>query len=121
MIKFNNKPIIYWTLKHAFSSKVFNKIILSSDWNELLNYSKSKFKKLIINKRPLNLSKSNITSEKVINYLFKKYKFSKGYTVLLQPTSPFRKLSYIRLMLNLLKRKNLTHFILLAKLKIKHI
>ena len=73
MIKFNNKPIIYWTLKHAFSSKVFNKIILSSDWNELLNYSKSKFKKLIINKRPLNLSKSNITSEKVINYLFKKY------------------------------------------------
>lgn len=119
MIKFNNKPIIYWTLKHAFSSKVFNKIILSSDWNELLNYSKSKFKKLIINKRPLNLSKSNIKSEKVINYLFKKYKFSKGYTVLLQPTSPLRKFSYIRLMLNLLKRKKLNTLHSISEVKNK--
>ena len=107
MVTIKGKPLIYWTLKHAFNSKIFNKIILSSDWDELLNYSKKKFKKLIINKRPLNLSKSKIKSEKVINYIFKKYKFSKGYTALLQPTSPLRKFSYIRLMLNLAQRKKL--------------
>ena len=53
------------------------------------------------------MSKSKIKSEEVIHYLFKKYKFSKGYTVLLQPTSPLRKFSYIRLMLNLAKKKKL--------------
>ena len=53
------------------------------------------------------MSKSKIKSEKVINYIFKKYKFSKGYTALLQPTSPLRKFSYIRLMLNLAQRKKL--------------
>ncbi len=107
LVSFKGKPLIYWTLKHAFNSKIFNKIILSSDWDELLNYSKKKFKKLIINKRPLNLSKSKIKSEEVINYIFKKYKFSGGYTALLQPTSPLRKFSYIRLMLNLAQRKKL--------------
>ena len=44
LVNFKGKPLIYWTLKHAFKSKIFNKIILSSDWDELLNYSKKNFK-----------------------------------------------------------------------------
>jgi N-acylneuraminate cytidylyltransferase len=35
----NNKPLIYYTLKNAIDSKIFYKIIVSSDNNKILDYS----------------------------------------------------------------------------------
>lgn len=119
MVIFDGKPIIYWTLKSAFSSRVFNKVILSSDWDDLLRYSKLKFKNLIVNKRPRYLSRSKIKSEKVIKYLLEKYKISKGYTVLLQPTSPLRKLSYIKIMLRIALKNNLNTLHSISEIKNK--
>lgn len=107
LLSFNNKPLIYWTLKNAFESKIFEKILISSDWKKLLNYSKSKFTNLIVDKRSKKLSTSKITSEAVIKYLLRKYKLKNGYTVLLQPTSPLRKTNYIKKMINILKKNNL--------------
>ena len=40
---FNNKPLIYWTLKNIINSKFINKSIISSDSNKILNYCKSIF------------------------------------------------------------------------------
>jgi|TARA_B110000196_G_C20965089_1_gene575859 CMP-N-acetylneuraminic acid synthetase len=107
LLSFNNKPLIYWTLKNAFKSKIFKKILISSDWIKLLNYSKSKFTSLIVDKRSKKLSTSTITSEAVIKYLLRKYKLKDGYTVLLQPTSPLRKTNYIKKMIKILKKNNL--------------
>ena len=107
MIIFNRKPLIYWTLKSAFKSKVFKKIILSSDWKYLIEYSRSKFKNLTVNKRNIKISKSNTKSETVLNYLLNKYKIKDGDSVLLQPTSPLRKSSYIKQMVKIAVKKNL--------------
>lgn len=119
LLTFNNRPLIYWTLKNAFKSKIFKKIIISSDWIQLLNYSKSKFDKLIINRRSKKLSTSTTTSEAVIKYLLQKYKIKKDYTVLLQPTSPLRKTSYIKKMIEVLKKNNLKTIHSVSKVKNK--
>lgn len=109
MIIFNGKPLIYWTLRNAVKSNIFKKIILSSDWEKLLRYSKNKFKKITLHKRSNSISKSNTTSETVIKLLFKKFKIKNGYTLLLQPTSPLRKTLYIKMMLKcVLKNKLMT-------------
>lgn len=107
MILFNGKPLIYWTILTAFKSNIFDRIILSSDWVELNKFAKFHFKDLEIDNRPKKLSKSKTTSEKVIKYLFKKYKIMKGYSVLLQPTSPIRNILHLKKMVKLLISKKL--------------
>ena len=54
LINFNRYPLIFWTLKNAFEAKIFSKIILSSDWDELLSFSKFYFKDVILHKRKKN-------------------------------------------------------------------
>ena len=36
IIKFNKKPIIYWSLKAALKSKCFDKIIVSTDSDKII-------------------------------------------------------------------------------------
>jgi len=107
MIIFNGKPLIYWTLKSAVKSNVFKKIILSSDWTKLLRYSKNQFKKITPHMRSKSISKSNTASETVIRLLLKKFKIKDGYTLLLQPTSPLRKTSYVKMMIKCALKNNL--------------
>ena len=37
---FNGKPLLYWTLEEAIKSKIFNKIILSTDSVKIKNKAK---------------------------------------------------------------------------------
>ena len=53
--KFNKKPLIFWTLKAAKKSKLIDEVVVSSNSNKILNYSK-KFKKFRLSKRPEYLS-----------------------------------------------------------------
>ena len=119
MILFNGKPLIYWTILIAYKSNIFDRIILSSDWAELKKFAKFNFKDLEIDNRPKKLSKSNTTSEKVIKYLFKKYKIIKGYSVLLQPTSPIRNILYLKRMVRLLIAKKLNTLQSVSQIKNK--
>lgn len=107
MILFKGKPLIYWTLNNAIKSKIFKKIILSSDWTKLLNYSKKRFKEIILHKRSNLISKSNTKSETVIRLLLKKFGINDGFTLLLQPTSPLRKSFYIKKMVECAIKQNL--------------
>ena len=51
----NGKPLIFYSIKKALESKIFDKIIVTSDSNKIIEYSK-KFKKIIAIKRPKNMS-----------------------------------------------------------------
>ena len=120
LIKFKGKPLIYWTIYSAFKSNIFDKIIVSSDWQELLSFCKLKFKNLILDNRPKDISNSQTSSETVLKYLYDKYPFDiKGYTVLLQPTSPLRKTSYIRSMIQLVIKRRLNTLHSVSELKNK--
>lgn len=89
IINLKKKPIYHWTVKAALNSKFIEKICFSTDIPEILS---SNFKKkIIMDKRPKNLCRSNSTVYDVINLIKKKFiRNSYDILVLLQCTSPFR-------------------------------
>jgi CMP-N-acetylneuraminic acid synthetase len=96
-LKFFNKPLVYWTIKIATKSKFFNKIVVSSD-NKQLNNIVNKFKKVDFIRRPKSISGKNAKIEESIKHALDVYKRKNEYfdaVVILQPTSPLRKLSTI--------------------------
>jgi CMP-N,N'-diacetyllegionaminic acid synthase len=89
-LKFNKKPLIYWTIKESLKSKYINDIVVSSDSKKIKDYCKN-FKKINFLNRPKKVSKDNTTMFELVNYIInfqlkKKYK----YLIILQPTSPLR-------------------------------
>ncbi len=89
-LKFNNKPLVYWTIKEALKSKHIDKIVLSSDSEKIKNYCK-KFKRLEILERPKNISKNSTSMHDLLKYILKfQVKENYKYLIILQPTSPLR-------------------------------
>ena len=92
LFKINNKPLIYWTIKHCLNSKKINSVWVSSDNNKILNYSQKMGVKII--KRPKVYSKDTSSSESAwlhaIEHIEKRGFHIKN-VVGLQPTSPIRK------------------------------
>tara|TARA_B100000989_G_C19503722_1_gene455480 strand:+ start:30 stop:689 length:660 start_codon:yes stop_codon:yes gene_type:complete len=108
LIDFKGKPLIYWTLMQSLRIKLINDIILSSDSNNLLNYSKNYSNKIFLNSRPKKLSTKRSKTESLIKYLIKKYKFSSSDAILiLQPTSPLRKDKDIKNIIKIFKKQKL--------------
>ncbi|TXE81329.1 acylneuraminate cytidylyltransferase family protein [Campylobacter peloridis] len=83
----NNKPLLYYTINAAKNSKYIDKIVLSSDGDEILSYGKTQNIDTI--KRPKELALDDTTSDKVILHALDFYKDYENI-ILLQPTSPFR-------------------------------
>ena len=105
-----NKSLIEHAYDIADKSKIFNKIIISTD--SVLYKSYLKKKKIQIDfLRPKKLSKDYVTDLAVVKYELNRYeKFYNtnfDYVCLLQPTSPLRKTSYLKKCLNLLIKKKL--------------
>lgn len=97
-----DKPLIAYTIEAALKSKYINKVIVSSDDEEILNISK-KFGADII-KRPIDLANDTATTFDAIKHTidnFEKY----DYIVLLQPTSPLRNEKHIDEAIELLENK----------------
>lgn len=93
--KFNNKPLIYWTIKSAIKSKYIDRVIVSSDDNYILKLSKF-YGADVPFKRPKALSKDRSTTTEVVIHLLKKLRINKNsIIILLQPTSPLRTTSHI--------------------------
>ena len=90
--------LIEHTILSAIKSKVFNKIILSSDDEKILNLSK-KYKIIDFIKRPKNLSGDYVKNIDVLNFYVKKLDIRKEYDYLslLLPTCPFRNYKHIKL------------------------
>ena len=77
-------------------SKIFDKVILSSDSQEILEHGKSL--DIDVLKRPKSLALDNSPTEKAVTHVLRKY--LKKYTIqnigLFQPTSPLRSKKDIR-------------------------
>ncbi|EAK9985817.1 acylneuraminate cytidylyltransferase family protein [Campylobacter jejuni] len=87
LVLLSNKPLIYYTIKAALNAKSINKVVVSSDSNEILNYAKSQNVDTL--KRPIELAQDDTTSDKVLLHALEFYKDYED-VIFLQPTSPLR-------------------------------
>lgn len=87
--KINGVPLINYTIVAAKKTKLINDIYVSSDSEEILNFSK-KLKVLPI-KRPKKYSMDDSSANEVVKHFISNTKIKKNDTIIyLQPTSPFR-------------------------------
>ena len=115
MRKIAGKPLIEYTINAAKSSKLINKIIVSTDSKKIANFSKSKGIEVPF-LRPNNLSKSNSSTIDVINHTINFLKIYENYIpdiiTILQPTSPLRTVNILDKSIKLLKNSQLSSSIL---------
>jgi len=109
LVNFCRKPLIKWTIDAAKNSKLIDRIILSSDDKNIIEYCK-KQRVEVPYKRPKKLAQDNTPMLPVIkhavNYLKSNEKYNPDYILLLQPTSPLRTYKHIDEALNLLINSN---------------
>jgi CMP-N-acetylneuraminic acid synthetase len=94
VLNFFKKPLIYWTIKIATKCKYFDKILVSSD-NDDIKKITNKFKNVEFLKRPKRISGEDAKMEHVLKHAIdhlKKINLKYDASVILQPTSPLRKL-----------------------------
>lgn len=94
----NGKPLIAWTIDAALRSKYIDRTVVSTDDEEIMNYS-TEFGAEVPFLRPHYLAKDDSSSVDVIlDALFRLQEnegFEFDYLLLLQPTSPLRNESHI--------------------------
>lgn len=84
----NGKPLIAWSILQAKKSKLIDKIIVSTDSEEIINRLKDEEIEII--KRHSNLALDDTPMFDVLEDIIT-YKCNFDYVLLLQPTSPLRK------------------------------
>tara|TARA_B100001093_G_C26664571_1_gene943420 strand:+ start:132 stop:797 length:666 start_codon:yes stop_codon:yes gene_type:complete len=93
--KINGYSLVELAVRVAIKSKIFNKIILSTDSNTIIK-SVSKYG-IITHKRSKVLSKDKSHISKTIKVIKKKFELNKNYyLIILEPTSPLRIVSDIK-------------------------
>ncbi len=86
-----NRPLISYTIEAALKSNWIDKVVVSSENDKILDYSKSAGADII--KRPQDLALDNSTTESVIEHCIKHLENQGEHydiLILLQPTSPLR-------------------------------
>ena len=87
IIKFQNKPIIYWSIEAAKKSKCFKEIIISTDSEKIAKIVK-KFKNVSVIKRPKNIAKDKTPLIDVIQHTLKKINIKYDAVCCILPASP---------------------------------
>ncbi len=102
------RPIIYYSIKQAIESKLFDKIHISTDSEEISKISENMGVKVDFF-RPKKLSTDKSILSDVINFTLDEFK-RRGeeykYFCMLWPTSPLREIKDIKHSFSLLKKKN---------------
>lgn len=91
LILINNKPLLFWSIDFAFSSKLIDEVYVSSDSNEILEYSVSLGAKAI--NRPNDISDDFASSEDAWIHAINEIKASGidiDIVIGMQATSPIR-------------------------------
>jgi hypothetical protein len=109
---FYGQPMIYWTIKKIKESKIFDKIVVTSDDNKILSYVKNKVD-IVIN-RPKRLSGDFTPTQPVIvhaiNWL-NKSGVKVNVVSCIYPCNPFLEVSDLKKSLNLLKKNKYSKFV----------
>ena len=103
ILDLNGKPLISWSIEAGLKSKYIDKVMVSSDDEEILDISKQYAVDTI--KRPEELASDTATTFEVLKHIIdsvEKY----DYIVLLQPTSPLRDEKHIDEAIELLEFKS---------------
>jgi CMP-N,N'-diacetyllegionaminic acid synthase len=103
--KINNKSLTEITIRSALNSKVFKEIILSSDSETILKIGKKL--KITTIKRGKENSKDSSTTDSVVKETIKKINIDYKNIVIMQVTSPLRKVKTITKFINYCKRNKL--------------
>jgi CMP-N,N'-diacetyllegionaminic acid synthase len=90
---FNGKPLIYYTIKSALESKYIDKVIVSTDDQEIAEIALS-YGAIIPFLRPINLSEDNSKAIDVYIYTINRLNLEYGLSIkdfiVLLPTTPLR-------------------------------
>ena len=119
-LSINGKLLVEWTLLLSSKIKLFDKVVLSTN-NKKIFKLKKKYPKVFFLERPKKISKDNTKMESVIKHTLLQFK-NKGEKfdaiVILQPTSPLRK---IKTVINAIKKfKKCKPDYLASVLNLKH-
>jgi len=85
-MKFHGQPMIYWTIQAAKRSKIFDKIIVSTDSDEIIK-KLDKYNLHFI-KRPKELSKEKYGIDEVMKYCLSSISENADYACCLFPCAP---------------------------------
>lgn len=97
-VELAGKPLIRYTLKEAKKTKTLDRIVLSSEDDEVLEYGR-RFPNIMTLKRPYKLADSTSRVEETINYVMNRLKKSSGYELdaacILYISTPLRSARHI--------------------------
>ncbi len=117
--KLLGKPLISYTITAAKNTKSINKIIVSTDDNEIKKISQNIGAEVPF-LRPKQISKDTSSTIEVIKHALKFLEETQSYKpdiiVLLQPTSPLRTSQLITKTINTLKKSKATSVITVSKI-----
>lgn len=88
------KPLIAWTIEEAKKSKYIDRLILSSEDDEIISVAKEWGCEVPF-KRPAELAKDDTPGIEPVLHAIETLKEKYDYICLLQPTSPLRKVEHI--------------------------
>lgn len=92
ILQIAGEPLIGWSIKSGLNSKYIDKVIVTSDDEEILTVSKQYGVDTI--KRPIELSNDSATTFSALKHTIDNVN-SYDYIILLQPTSPLRTSEHI--------------------------
>ena len=90
---FNSKPLIYWTIKTALESKYIDRVIVSTEDDEIADIARS-FSAEVPFKRPDELAEDTTKGIDTVLHALENLS-NVGNILLLQPTSPLRQTIHI--------------------------
>ena len=97
------KPLIAWSIEAGLNSKYIDKVVVTSDDDEILNISEEFGTEII--KRPDELASDTATTFDAIKHTIENMK-KYDYIILLQPTTPLRNEKHIDEAIEILESKN---------------
>ncbi len=110
------KPLIAWTIEEAKKSKYIDRLILSSEDEEIIKVAK-KWGCEVPFVRPKELAKDDTPGIEPVIHAIKTLPESYDYVCLLQPTSPLRKVEHIDAAIELIIKMNAESLVSLKKVK----
>ena len=109
IIKINNFPLIYYTIKEALKSKYLSDYIVSTDSKKIAKIAK-KYKANVPFLRPKNISKDKSSSAVAIKhallFLEKKYKKKFDYVIEIMNTNPLKNYKDIDSVIKIITKNN---------------